>query len=242
MGGRPSRGPPCGAGAARNTGWRAASGTWIAFTDADCVPARTWLAALLAAVDGAGADPPALGAAGRTHGLESKTDVARYVDLSGALDAARHLAHPTFPFAPSGNVMYRRAALEAYGGFDERYTTYEACELHGRLRANDPGAFVFAPRAIVLHRHRPTWRPNWKQQAGYGVGGAQCGRHHRGRGRWAVLEEGRAGWDVARSGVRALLARNSRERLFARGTFVKRLAQRSGFDATYWNATERARW
>ena len=42
--------------------------------------------------------------------------------------------HPTFPFAPSGNAMYRREALAAVNGFDERYSSYESCDLHTRLR------------------------------------------------------------------------------------------------------------
>jgi len=34
------RRPNGGAGAARNAGWRAAKGEWVAFTDSDCMPAR----------------------------------------------------------------------------------------------------------------------------------------------------------------------------------------------------------
>src|SRR3954447_26423119 len=39
--------------AARNAGIIAAAGSVLAFTDADCTPAPTWLAAAMAALDGA---------------------------------------------------------------------------------------------------------------------------------------------------------------------------------------------
>jgi glycosyltransferase involved in cell wall biosynthesis len=230
-----------GPAAARNTGWQEAQGRWVAFTDADCVPARTWLAELLRVVESA-AESPALGAAGRTYGYESNTPAARYVDLSGALDAERHLSHPRFPFAPSGNLMYRRDALVACGGFDERYHTYEACELHQRIRRRDGGRFTYAPRAVVLHRHRATWGAYWRQQYGYGIGYGQFMCHQASRIGWSFADELRAWWDVLRAGLGACRPGNSERRLFDRGTFVKRLAQRTAFDVTYWNIAERARW
>jgi glycosyltransferase involved in cell wall biosynthesis len=242
FGARVIRRPNGGPAAARNAGWQEAQGRWVAFTDADCVPARTWLAELLRAVETNGGEPPALGAAGRTVGFESKTPAARFVDLSGGLDAERHLSHPRFPFAPSGNVLYRRDALLACGGFDERYRTYEACELHQRIRRRDGGRFVYTARAVVLHRHRATWAAYWRQQYGYGVGYAQFMWHQASRIGWSVADELRAWGGVVGAGLRACRPGNSEQRLLERGTFVKRLAQRTAFVATYWNVAERARW
>src|SRR5688572_7034474 len=143
-----------GPAAARNAGIKVARGPWIAFTDADCIPSRTWLSELLRAVEASGS--PALGAAGATLGYRSTSDAARFVDLSGGLHAERHLAHERYPWAPTANVMYRREALDAVGGFDDRFRTYEGCDLHTRLRRQVGGSFAFAARAIVMHHHRPS--------------------------------------------------------------------------------------
>ena len=233
-----NRGP----GAARNTGWREARAPWVAFTDADCIPSRGWLARLLSAVERPGRDEPALGAAGRTVGSPSTSAVARLPDLIGSLDAERHLAHPRFPFAPSGNVLYRRDALAAADGFDPRYRSYEACDLHTRLRRLDRGPFVFEPRALVLHRHRTTWRRYWRQQLSYGQGYAQFMWHHAGDVGWSPRDELRAWGQVARLGLTACRPGRGDESLVRRGRFVKELAQRSGFASTYWDPRERSRW
>lgn len=223
--------PQSGAGAARNTGWRTATGSWIAFTDADCVPSRSWLRELVAAVDRSGGEDPCFGAAGRTIGHRSATPAARYADLAGALDARRHLAHPVYPFAPTANVMYRRDALDAVGGFDERYVTYEAADLHTRLREHTGGDAVFAPRAVVLHRHRATWGDYWRQQRAYGRGYAQFCRWRAG---WSAADELRAMGRIGRAAARAAWpTQNGDDRLVARGQLVKEAAQRIGFWEAY---------
>ncbi|RTZ48313.1 glycosyltransferase [Candidimonas sp. SYP-B2681] len=126
---------------ARNAGWRAAMAPIIAFTDDDTVPDPGWLqsGALAMAV-------PADAAVGRIvmplpeNPSDYQKDAARLQDAEFA----------------TANCFVRRDALEAVGGFDERYTSAwrEDSDLHFSLLKKGY-TIVKVPEAVVVHPLRP---------------------------------------------------------------------------------------
>jgi glycosyltransferase involved in cell wall biosynthesis len=90
-----------GAVQARVAGIAAATGDVLAFTDSDCEPVPQWLAEAVAAVD-AGADL----VNGRTRPARPTLPLER--SMGSGLDG----------LYPTCNVVYRRRAYEAAGGFD----------------------------------------------------------------------------------------------------------------------------
>jgi glycosyltransferase involved in cell wall biosynthesis len=145
-------GPAHGPAAARNAGWRAASGRIIAFTDDDCLPAASWLREGVAVLEGAGA----AAATGQVVVPlpDQPTDYER--DCAG-------LSRGEFVTA---NCFCRRDALEAVGGFDDRFKAAwrEDSDLQFTLLEHGY-RIVQAPAAVVIHPVRPArWGVSLKQQ------------------------------------------------------------------------------
>lgn len=137
--------------AVRNAGWRAAAAPIVAFTDPDAVPDREWLerGISLFADDVAGASgtlgmPPPDRPAGHERGA----------------------THPADTGLATANRFYRCAALEAVGGFDERFRDAWREDTDVMFSMLDRGwRLVGAPDAVVVHAARSArWGESLKQQ------------------------------------------------------------------------------
>jgi glycosyltransferase involved in cell wall biosynthesis len=140
---RPLRIAARGAVPKRNAGWRAARAPVVAFTDDDCQPAPGWLGAALAAL-GPGVDL----VQGRV--LPHPEDAAN----TGLFARTITVDGPDIGYSNS-NLVYRRPAIEAAGGYDEAFWgAGEDADLAWRVIENG-GGVVYAAEALVWHAVRP---------------------------------------------------------------------------------------
>ena len=127
---------PGGPSAARNDGWRAASGPLIAFVDDDCVAAPGWLEALVDAAAGGAV------VQGRVEPAGPMRPFCRSLAVGDGPG----------PWFQTANIAYPRAVLEAVGGFDADAFPFVGEDTDLAWRSRAAGArFVFAPDALVRH-------------------------------------------------------------------------------------------
>lgn len=133
-----------GPGAARNEGWRAASAPLVAFTDDDCAPTPVWLEEALAVF--AANDGGDVFIQGPT--LPNPDEEASYNAFSHSVWVTQ--LGPSFETC---NIVYPRALLERFGGFDhEAYTMPggEDTDLAQRMLLAGVRA-IWAPDMLVHH-------------------------------------------------------------------------------------------
>jgi GT2 family glycosyltransferase len=136
-----AEGPKRGPAANRNNGAKYAQGSWLVFTDDDCLPADGWLAAYYEA-----AKPSDVSV---LEGKTAPTGVHLRVDME--CPANEHGG-----YLWSCNMAIKREVFNGIGGFDLRFPgpCLEDVDLRVRLRALDIEV-KFIPEALVLHPWRP---------------------------------------------------------------------------------------
>jgi GT2 family glycosyltransferase len=127
----------------RNVGWRDAQAPLVAFTDDDCRPDPHWLERMLEAAQAA---PDAI-----VQGATTPDPHEALVLLAPRVRTLRVV--PPVREAPTCNILYPRAALEAVDGFDERFPgpAGEDTDLAERVRAQTGADLVPVPDAMIHH-------------------------------------------------------------------------------------------
>jgi GT2 family glycosyltransferase len=161
---------------ARNAGAARAGRDWILFVDADCEPRPDLLDAYFAQplADDVGA---LVGEVLSAPGAE--TLVGRYGAARGFLSQQAHLDHPYRPRAAAANLLVRRAAFEAVGGFYEGVRAAEDTDFSWRLQQAG-WRLELRAGAFVRHRYRTGLGDLRRQWRGYAAGRAWLARRYDG--------------------------------------------------------------
>lgn len=194
---------------ARNLGWRHARTEWVSFLDDDVLPGPDWYADLLADLDGA--DPDVAGVAGRVS--------VPLPDHRAPTDWERSTAGLATATWITADMSYRRSALVATGGFDERFRRAyrEDADLGLRISTTQ-GAIVRGQRCIE-HPVRPADDlASVRQQAGNADDALMRRLHGRDWRERAHVPAGRRPRHLAitaAAGIAALAAATGRRRAAA---------------------------
>ena len=173
-----------GLGTARNIGMEAARGEIVAYLDDDAYPDEQWLTYLAASfmstnytgIGGPNIAPPGDGFISECIANAPGNPV--YVLLSD--QEAEHI--------PGCNMAFRKADLQAIGGFDPQFRVAgDDVDMCWRLQQNGWSLGLNAA-ATVWHHRRDSFHTYWKQQVGYGRAEAQLMKKwplkHNSLGHW----------------------------------------------------------
>jgi cellulose synthase/poly-beta-1,6-N-acetylglucosamine synthase-like glycosyltransferase len=150
--------------AARNTGIRAATGEFLAFTDADCYPQPGWLTALMQPF----ADDSIGLVAGEITAFPGTTLLESYAERKHIMSQQDTLAHKFCPYGQTANLGIRLTALVEVGLFRPYLTTGGDADICWRLQRDRPWKIHYAADATIQHRHRQTLKELYAQWYRYG--------------------------------------------------------------------------
>jgi len=167
--------PNGGLSAARNLGWRAATGEIVAYSDADTRVDPDWLSYLVQPF----LTTDAVGVGGPNVVPEDDGWVAQCVARSPGGPTHVLFDDTVAEHIPGCNMAFRRRALAEIGGFDPTYTKAgDDVDICWRLQERG-WHLAFSPSALVWHHHRDSVKAFWRQQVGYGEGESFLEHRHQ---------------------------------------------------------------
>ena len=180
-----------GPAAARNTGWLASSADWIAFLDDDVEPPPGWVDALLA--DLAACEDDVAGSQGRiTVPVPADRRPTDWERSTAGLQTA---------VWATADLAYRRAALVAVGGFDERFPRAYREDADLGLRLVRAGWRIGPGRREVSHPVRTApWQQSIRSQRGNADDVLMRAVHGPGWREAAQVPAGQRPWHIATTG------------------------------------------
>jgi cellulose synthase/poly-beta-1,6-N-acetylglucosamine synthase-like glycosyltransferase len=153
-----------GLSSARNTGLQAAMGEIVAYIDDDAYPDPHWLTYLAATFLGT----KHVGVGGPNYAPPGDGLIADCVANAPGGPLHVMLSDHEAEHIPGCNMAFRRAALQAIGGFDPQFRTAgDDVDVCWRLQQHG-WTIGFHPAAMVWHHRRNSVKTYWKQQKGYG--------------------------------------------------------------------------
>lgn len=141
------QGPGRGPAANRNHGARSAKGTWLVFTDDDCIPDQKWLSGFSNAIAGS---PEIRVMEGKTYAKDAQRSLSDVAPLN-----------TTGGFLWSCNMAIETNLFWKLGGFNEDFPYAAMEDVEFRTRLVKAGYdFLFVPEASLVHpwRSRGTWK------------------------------------------------------------------------------------
>ncbi len=152
-----------GPAAARNAGWKAASGRIICFTDSDCVPEKDWVSKIANKYTSED-----IGAVGGSYDIQNKQSLLAKC-IHEEIVQKHSVTSEQTNYLGSFNVSYRKTVLEKVGGFDTSFKQASGEDNDLAYRVKKAGYnLIFDKNIKVGHYHQTKLLKYMKEQYRHG--------------------------------------------------------------------------
>lgn len=157
-----------GPGEARNIGVALANTEIVVFLDHDCRPYKDWIKNLIKPI----IYDNAVAVGGTVLTYEENNIISKFANFRELLKKPVKNKEGKITNIITANSAFSRKIFNTASGFDERLRkaaedldfTYKLSRLGYQNRLS------YAPKSVVMHKHRSTFKDFWKQQFNYGFG------------------------------------------------------------------------